>query len=149
MNDRMRVDNPAGPLSGDVGAGFDDGGEGVVGGRELGGAHARVEEEGGGEEAGLGGGSDDGLEKEGVRDRDGGEERAGVGDGGGGDGEGEELGEEREGTEGEAGDDEVGVDLLKGAEAGAGAEEGLVGWGVRTRVGDGHLIFVNQHKSSN
>lgn len=94
-------------------------------------AHLGVEEEGVKGEEGFGGGSDDGVKEEGVGIRDRREEVAGVGEGAGGDGEGQEFGEEGEGAV-EAGDDEVAVDLLERKEAGAGGEEGLVGWGVRS-----------------
>lgn len=114
----------------EVGTGFDDGGEGVVGGLQPGREHAVVEEDGVRGEVGFGGSPDEGAEEEGVGVGDGEEEAAGIVDGTGGAGEGEKFGEEGAGAV-EARNENAGVDLVEGAEAGASSEQSLVGRGMR------------------
>ncbi|KAH0464534.1 hypothetical protein IEQ34_007320 [Dendrobium chrysotoxum] len=83
-------------------------------------------------EGGARRGADEGVEEEGVRAWDRGEEAAGVEREAGGDDEGEEFGEE--GTVRlESRDDDAGVDLGEGADAVAGEEEGGVERGMRRR----------------
>lgn len=140
MNQNMRMHTSPNCGSREIGAGLEEGGEGVVGREKEEGAHVGVEEDGVRREVGFGGGADEGGEEEGVRVGDGREEEEGMVRGFGGDEEGEEFGEEGEGVV-EVGDDEVGMDLLEGPEAGAGAEEGLVDGGVRRMVGHWRLAM--------
>lgn len=76
------MDNSAGSRCGEIGAGFDDGGEGVIGGLQAGGGHAAVVNDGVGWAAVFGGCGDEGVKEKGVRLGDGEEEGAGIGGGG-------------------------------------------------------------------
>lgn len=102
--------------SGKIGAGLDNGGEGEVGGGEQRKTHVAVEEDGMEGEAGLRGGSDEGIEEEGIGVGDGEEEEVRVGDRTSDAGQREELGEKGPAAV-ETRDNHASMDLLERADA--------------------------------